>query len=605
MNLRAELANSSPDAVTQHATRNTFPMQKSNINPAILQQMLDSAVNAADKGQSQFFTPPAFGQRLATGLPSVRPALIDLNCGNGQLLQASANNSTANLFGADIDPCNCLTKSPEGFVRPVAKIAYDLTRLYPLLKELDFAGECFVLNPPWRLLWHRDRLADLARSELPSIRQAFNAVEPGTPKNTIDSTIATWLIALDLMTTYGEALLIANNNTLERLVFGDKAPYAAIAKHAWLRLVIPGNPMTGETKDRHQALEEFFDPETTLPDFKTGVIYFAREHLSGPKTVDFGPKTDLKAQRVYRQGSELRHEHFANQNQHELWHAAKERVAEIEGRQPRVQWNVWLTANGRIRTALSAFQENSIRVNKQEAARLNALNNKAPMELVLQRNQRDELLHVIENRGTQDCPWRIQPELIAAVKQAIQDYHAARAPLYPLPEIQRLGYLDEQDQIICEHDLNSPDGKRIAFRKGISYRIRTQTVKVARVKYKPNPYTGEPEKIELSGQELAIYLLSTEILPDKKPKNWKPEDPLGTEFCFMDAAIKNDKETKVETAKLQKGAAEGEKQNIDFTLQELCESFSIPDVPDVATVNPGGYESNLKILAELESLCPA
>lgn len=579
-------------------------MQKSNINPACLQQMLDSAVNAAEKGQSQFFTPPGFATFVAAALPKVRPTLVDLNCGNGQLLQASANKSTVDLIGADIDPCHCLTKSPDGMVRAVGKIAYDLTKLYPLLKELKFTADCLVLNPPWRLLWHRERLAELANSDLPSVRQAFNAVEPGIPKGTIDSTPATLMMALDLMGVYGEGLLIANNNTLERLLFGAKAPHAAIAKHVWLRLVIPGNPMTGEARDRHGALEQFFDPETEQPELQTGVIYFAREHTAGAHTlnIEAWQKTrlaELEAARVHRHGSELRHEYNANKKQYELWQAAKERVAEIEGRQPRVEWNVWLSANGRIRTALSAFQEHSVKVNKNEAARLNALNGKAPMELVLQRNQRDDLLHVVENRGTQECPWRIQPELLTAVRQAVQDYHAARAPLYPLPKIQLLGYLDEQDFIHCERDLLTPDGKRVAFRAGKKYPLRTQTVKVERMKTKPNGYTGELEKVEFSGQELAIYLLSTEILPDDPKKG----DDAGTEFCFMDKTLKDDKETKVNTAKLQKGAAESEKQNIDFTLQELCDYFTIPDVPDVATVNPQGYQANVKLLEELEALC--
>jgi len=44
--------------------------------------------------------------------------------------------------------------------------------------------------------------------------------------------------------------------------------------------------------------------------------------------------------------------------------------------------------------------------------------------------------------------------------------------------------------------------------------------------------------------------------------------------------------------------------NIDFTLQQLVEHFIIPDVPDVARVNPDGYQHNLKLLEEIESLCP-
>lgn len=575
--------------------------QKTNINPACLQQMLESAVNAADKGQSQFFTPIDFGQALAGALPKVRPTIVDLNCGNGQLLQASANpKTTISLLGSDIDPCHCLTTASEnGRYLPVTKIAYDATRLYPLLKEIGFTADCFVLNPPWRLFWYRDRLQDLTDSPLSAVREAFRAIEPGSPKGCIDSTIATLLMALDLCTVYGEGLLIANNNTLERLLFRPDATHAAVAKHIWAHVVIPGNPMTG-IEDCQWKNEE---------QFHTGIIYFAREHTAGPKRITLPElqPTSLNAQlRLHRLGADLAHAHRANENQQDLWRAAKDRVIELEGGKPRVQWNLWLTVGGRIKTALSAFQECSKRVNKKEAARLFALDGKAPMELVLQRNQRDELLHVAENRGTGDFPWRIQPELLTAVRAAIMEYHGARAPLYPLPPIQRLGYLDEQDSIVCEKDLLHPNG-RLAFIAGRAYCIRTQTVTVTRSLRKPNAFTGEMEELELTGQELAIYLLSTEILPDKPKKG----DDAGTEFCFMDAALKNDKKTSVNTAKQAKGRSallnpevKDEANSIDFTLQQLCDHFTIPEVPDVATVNPIGYEANLKLLEELETVCP-
>jgi hypothetical protein len=41
---------------------------------------------------------------------------------------------------------------------------------------------------------------------------------------------------------------------------------------------------------------------------------------------------------------------------------------------------------------------------------------------------------------------------------------------------------------------------------------------------------------------------------------------------------------------------------IDFTLHQLVEHFIIPDVPDVARVNPDGYQRNLQLLKEIEAL---
>jgi hypothetical protein len=278
-------------------------MQKTSISPEILQPMFEAAANAADKGQSQFFTPIEFGRTLAVALPRHRPTVVDLNCGAGHLLQASALPKTLRLLGADIDPCR--GKGVEGGL-PLNRITRDVTQLYGWLKEIGFAADLFVLNPPWRLFFYRERLAALAKSELPSVRQAFKGIEQGggIPRDTIDSTIAMLLIALDLCTVYGEGLLIANNATLQRLIFDPAAPHAAIAKHIWAHLIVPGNPMTGIENCQWREDQQFH----------TGVIYFAREHTTGPKQVRWPDVPD----RVYRQGAELRNEFTASRTTYEL-----------------------------------------------------------------------------------------------------------------------------------------------------------------------------------------------------------------------------------------------------------------------------------------------
>ena len=538
-------------------------MQKTSISPEILQPMFEAAANAADKGQSQFFTPIEFGRTLAAALPRHRPTVVDLNCGAGHLLQASALPKTLRLLGADIDPCR--GKGVEGGL-PLNRITRDVTQLYGWLKEIGFAADLFVLNPPWRLFFYRERLAALAKSELPSVRQAFKGIEQGggIPRDTIDSTIAMLLIALDLCTVYGEGLLIANNATLQRLIFDPAAPHAAIAKHIWAHLIVPGNPMTGIENCQWREDQQFH----------TGVIYFAREHTTGPKQVRWPDLPD----RVYRQGAELRNEFTASRTTYELWQAAKERVGEAEGNKPKVPWNLWL-AGGVIHTALSLFEKHSQKIDKREVERLYALTGKAPMELVLQRASRDELLRVAEQGG-----WRVQPELMAAVRQAIQEYHAARAPLYPLPEIQRLGYLDEEDEIVCKADLADKSG-RIIFRKDERYSIRTQTVCITRNVTRPNAFTGEDEDLEYSGMELAFFF----------------EDKAGNEWCFMDGKLRDDPTTEIPNAKQVKDNAD-RGEAVDFTLQELCAHFVIPEVPDVATVNPEGYSHFVEMLSSLESV---
>lgn len=636
-------------------------MQKSNIKPEILQQVLESATNSAEKGLSQFFTPAAFAAWCAQPLPVHRPVIVDLNCGAGALLHASALKDTKVLLGSDIDPCRSTPKSETPDPRTdlhVSRITHDVTLLYSRLKEIQFTADLFVLNPPWRLLWHRERFADFANSDLDAVRDAYAATEPGTPDGTMDSTIATLAMALDLCTHYGEGFLIANNNTLARLLFNPGAPYAMLARHLWAHVIIAGNPMTGLDHCKWYDKPNAGEGET---EFKTGVIYFAADHTVGPRHYEL-PLSDLSAlpanptDRSHRMGGEMRNAYYANDDTVELWQVAKERIAEETGKTVKVPWNLWLDANNHIRTDLSRFEEKSVKTNKREAERLFNLNGKTPMELVLQRAERDNLLHVLDQGG-----WKVQPELRAAVAAAIQQYHAARAPLYPLPDIQRLGYLDEQDTIECKADLTlyretkphtiktedgyhtilDGDGEEVngfddikearaelkklnaqlpppvqlIYRAGQKYSLRTQTVQVTRKTMKPNSFNGELEELEFTGQELAIFIADKVRDPDNEKEEL-------TEYCFMDGKLRDDTTTIAE-ARQQKnrrrrrwerspggmgpGIPRGEPDAvpIDFTLQELADHFIIPDVPDVAANNPDGYQANLDKLNDVEQLANA
>src|SRR6185369_387593 len=98
---------------------------------------------------------------------------------------------------------------------------------------------------------------------------------------------------------------------------------------------------------------------------------------------------------------------------------------------------------------------------------------------------------------------------------------------------------------------------------------------------KPNAFTGEEEELEFTGQELAFYIASEDGAASEE----------GDEYCFMDARLKDDPHTEIANGKRQKG--NDEQSAIDFTLQQLVEHFLIPDVPDVAAVNPDGYNNHV------------
>lgn len=539
-------------------------MNKSQIAPELAQDLMASAANAADKGQSQFFTPPDFAREVARPLPRNRLAVADLNAGAGHLIAGISNETTQHRLGLDIEA----VRKKE---IPFSQIAADLTLAYPPMVDVELRFDLLGLNPPFRLFWHRERLALLGESDLPAVRLAFKGVERGggISPDCIDSTIATLLIALDRLTASGEGVLIANNATLERLLFAPDAPHAAAAVHIWAHWVVPGNPMTGLQQCNWSG-------KSGPSDFQTGVIYFARGHTLGRLQSVASDATHNPVNRADRHGPEIRHPHACCADTPERWQAIKEHLAEQAGRKPAVPWNLWLES-GFIKTALNQFEQVSRKTNKAEVKRLFELTGKRPLECVLLRADREELLHVCDEGG-----WRVQPELRAAITEAVRSYHASRAPLYPLPDIQRLGYLDEQNAIPCRLDLGP-------FKAGQSYPLSSRTVTVTRKQQKPNAFTGEPEMIESTGQQLAFYI------GDGIHDTW--------EWCFLDGALASDQNTEIPNAKKRnyQHPAPNEKVAVDYNLQDLVRHFVIPDVPDVATVNPVAYQAALALLTQLET----
>jgi len=604
-------------------TGHVSPGRKTGIAPANLQQHLESAANAVVKGQAQFHTPPEWAAALALALPQYRPVLVDLTCGNGQLLAGTAAPSTKYLIGADIErPSTLDPRLSTHFVQA------DLTRFYSLLRIAGFEADCFVLNFPWDLHQYRDRLAGLAQSDCPAVEMAFGAHDGRTSKDTIDSTIAGFCIALDRCSPYGEGCIIANEATLQRLIFALKAPHAALATHIWAHLVIPGNICSPNSENRGPKAE-----------FRTGIIYFARSHIQGcQQHHTLSPNSDLlssaselcsrlgKARLSLRRGSVIRqYEGGHTPDTVELWDACREEwnFTHSDVRTPN-SFNIYLDVDGTIKTNLSLFDQTSGRVKKEQYQRLFALNGRHPMQLILQKAERKEL-----ERAVFGATWRVAPAVVDAVQNALAEYNAVRSPLYPLSQIQRLGYLDDNDDILCCKNLeipkaenrnrdgsisavplwnkslavsSIPQGEPIStvppwnkslsvssdapdtiprgecFRAGTRYAIRTETIRVKRSGTKMN-LTGERDEVEWEGSELALFI----------------RDGEGIERLFMEERLRG----KDVTLSIQD---QGAPSPIEYNLQDLIQHFEIPEVPDVALVHPAAYQKNLEALELIESI---
>lgn len=542
----------------------------SGIDATCVEEVLGSAENAAQKGQSQFQTPIEFAKVISPLLPPTRDTIVDLTAGAGQLLAGLTVSDTSHLLAVEIQKMNN-AKLDRPAYDPVhwGRITGDATLVFPLLVSAGFRADLFALNPPYDVHMYRERLVSLFESDLDSVVTAFRATDPNLKDTLIDSTIAIWLMSLDRMTVRGEGVLIANHATMERLVFGPDAPHAALSNHVWARFVMDGNPMTNDKKSRWQD------------DYKTEIIYFARAHTSGCRytVTELADVNQLsmaigRTQRHrYRLGLAVM---FSNQTQQdpstvEVFDAVKEEWRQRTRKDGlyRDDYNIWLDAQGCIQTQLSRFDLLNHKVDRELASRLHSMKGRRPMDLVMQVATRTAVKEAVN--GTM---WRVHPDLPKAVARAIAEYDAVRAPLNPLSDAQRLGFADEERWLTCKRTF---ENGKVMFTAGKRYELSSRTVLVERHTMKPNN-EGGMDSILLNGQELLLSL--------------RGED--NREYSFFD---KRHMKPGINITPL----AGVEQVSPDYTLQDLLEHFEMPHVPDVSEAARKLYEENKLVIDKIQS----
>ena len=518
-------------------------MKKQSITPASTQS---AASNSARKGLQQYFTPEPWATALGAAWPEFRRHLADLHCGNGQLVRGLANDTTREVMGSDLDPTATLggpvawSKSHGGMAPPITTHAHgDVLDLFPLLVETDTRFDLLALNPPFSLNWPLELLPEPLRK--------------GLTGKTIDSTHATLRMMPHLLTEKGEGMLIANQSTLKRLFKDHPEDF----RGSWLWVSIPS-----------------FFPGVD-PSLRIGVVYFsgnesAKEILTSedlhPKSLaDLATALDI-----------LRQQYFTGDCITQPWETTSGVTRafmaccdEMERRRNPTasQANVTLDSDGRIRTWVSAYQEKTSLIPRELADFLRTINRKHPLELTLQRGARQALQHAI------DCGiWTIDAHADDSLRAAIASYDAERAPLAPVSDVQRIGWIDDQEELLCVKDF-------LHFLAGQSYPLTTETIEWKKNEKRPRYHAGkrETETVLVRGTDLRLTL--------------HPQGGVGqpTHFIFNPDKIANPaRETASEI----------------HSLEDLAAHFHLPEVQDITHLKPAQYAANLALLDELEALTP-
>jgi hypothetical protein len=453
---------------------------------------------------------PSLLSTLCRPLAAVRPTIVDPTCGDGELLRAAATSGTAaprpysgteNLLG--MNPDRGLEEQRDGVAGPNL-------RLWRAHGKAVGSGD-----------------AGLAEGLLEEVRCMWDSVVARVADP--DHARAVWDLIQRRISKKGEALVIALTPAAAEAVSGEPG-----MNRVWAIVGLPGG---------------------------TTALYLAADHRPGPKQV---PETvaandeveaatllvGLQARR--RQlisGSVVEAPHHTQSETAVRFEAARDECLRRQRKGPA--FNLWLTPDGRLQVDLSAYQRFAAdRLNLNPSV-VKALHGKFPMDLVVQRSTRIGLQAVSKSTAL-----RVHSAVFREIDRCIGEYQAQRAPFIRLNDVQRLGYLDEEDAIVCTT-------AAFGFEVGRSYKIWTSSEATLKKEHRLRE-DGKTEVVEVRGLELVVKLAGDRGTHEFRqyPQPGNPET--------------------------------------QHSLAELVQFFAVPDVQDVADCRPQLYAEMKDCLLALQ-----
>jgi len=507
-------------------------MRRQKLHFDNLDEVLKSSKSTRSKGTQQFETPAPQAEALMLPLNPIRETIFDPQCGHGALLRAAAvtGSGTHDLLGLDIDPTAHVPPFQARFNAAQEIIVGDFTKLAPMLAAVQARFDLVVANPPFSLQWV------LERPHWQTVSGRLEAAPSPLDAAPVDSTLATFEYLHALLSKRGEGMMLCNAATATRLL----EPHPLWRK-TWLRLTLPNFfPGVG------QAME-------------IAAIYFAAAHQgkaplelaapdAQPDTIRRVLSFPAENRRKLIEGMTIQHARDCLPSGPRFSAVAGEWQRLTDAAQAeRGGWNIRLNGRGEIDTYLTPYQSLSGEVPVALVEALRKIAGQHPTALVVQRASRKALQLAV--RGN---VWRVHPDVGPAVETALREYNAVRAPLRPLNPVQRLGHLDEEDEIRCDR------APGLGFTTGKSYPLESETIEGRKVEKRAHwRRKDDQEEVLISGQELLLRI----------------KDDHGKWHAFTQYSL----------------GEEQEKERPEDTfhlLSELVECFHIPEVPDVAAVHP-------------------
>lgn len=483
-----------------------------------LNSVSSPATNSHIKGLQNYYTPIPWAKALAALLPAKRFSIADLQCGSGSLLVGLTNASTEYIYASDLDastsPLNRVHFNPN---TTVTHAHIDYLDLLPCLLDTRTKFDLLACNPPFSLTW--------PQSLLPlSLRNGGD---------TIDSTTACLASIKHLLTNDGECLFIANASTIERISAADPS----LLDHVWFHLTIPS----------------FFHNAN----FTASILYIAKRYRGKPPApMHLTPGSPDELLGILTSWQHLRPPGgimgIAWPNSRFSASVTEARYRVNPENRPD---NVILSLGGTLRTQASAYQRFNDSIPEAQHKALQSINHANPFELTVQRATRQALAEILD----QGC-WTMSDSAAHAIRNAMEEYNRSRTPLTPVSPLQRLGWLDENDNLLCTQDF-------LSFRAGKLYEVTSEVAKYEFSHYKPRYKNGKKDEEQLStrGNDLIFTIHGA--------------DDFTAQFTYKHSHIKG-----------------------TYPMELIGQHFQIPEVPSLKIVRPEECAAHEKRLDLLESI---
>lgn len=380
---------------------------------ALTAEVIDSSKSVYAGGRSgtgvglqQYFTPSEVGVLASQVLDPAQPTL-DPTAGDGSLLEWVM---TANRYGIEIDN----DQIEAGNYRP-RSINSDIQKAYPLLRSIGAKFPQVVCNPPFGLDWKVAGLNDGKKTS---------------------STAIAFQMMMRLLDGNGGGIFICGRDRYNREV----APLPE-ARGVWAQI---------EVDDLFEGV--------TLPcvvSFVVGLDFAASVELSDvhkvkstrAEMIGLGDALNEQAARLMNQ--RYRYRYTVGKDLPDQWQAAKaEAKRRKEAKKVDEGPDLRLTRN-KIKVTLSEFAKVGLATSDdyQALSRVQGLDGLGASWAALNSKTWAKVLTFIE-QGLLNA----DPALLEAVEVASRSVKVDMCPMYEVRPQQRLGYLDDLDNIVCRKD---------------------------------------------------------------------------------------------------------------------------------------------------------